>query len=417
MLALLVVHLVAVDEQDEVRILLDRAGFTEIRHHRALVLALLQAPVELRARHHRHHQLLGERLQRAGDLGDLRRAVLARARNVHELEVVDHDETEPVLALEPAAAGAQLGRGQGGVVDDEDAGVVEQPELGGQTRPVLGVQPSGADLLLIDPAERREHPHDELLGRHLHAEHHDGLPGPYRRLLDEVHRERGLSHRRASRDDDQIAPLQTGRLPVEVRESGRQSGDRVVPPVQLVDVPHHAGEHVLDGHRLLPAGAASLGDLEDAALGVVQKLVRRLPLRPVRRLRDLVAGPDQLAKHRALADDLRVRDDVRGAGGVPGELGEVGEAAHGFELAIPVEPLRHGDGIARPPFVAQARDRVEHGTMVVAVEVLAGQDVGDPIPRAVVDENAAQDRLFGLDRVRREAKRGGAGCRRVIDGH
>ena len=310
-----------------------------------------------------------------------------------------------MLALEPAAAGAQLGRGQGGVVDDEDAGVVEQPELRAQPRPVFRVQPPGADLLLIDPSERREHPHHELLGRHLHAEHHDGLPGAYRRLLDEVHHERGLSHRRTSRHDDQIAPLQAGRLPVEILESGRHPGDRAVTPGQLVDASHHVGQHVPDGDRLLPARVAPLGDLEDAALRVVQQLVRRPPLRPVRRLRDLVAGPDQIAKHRALADDLRVGDDVRRAGGVPGELGKVGEAARGFELAVPVEPLRHGDRVAGPSLVAQARDRVEHGTMVVAVELPPGEDVGDPVPGAVVDEDAAEDRLLGLDRVRREAKR------------
>ena len=114
-LALLVVDLVAIDEQDQVRILLDRAGLTQVGHHRALVLTILEAPVELRARHHRHHQLLCECLQRSRYLGDLRRSILARSRYVHELEVVDHDEPDTsVLALEPPASSGREARSASG---------------------------------------------------------------------------------------------------------------------------------------------------------------------------------------------------------------------------------------------------------------------------------------------------------------
>ena len=43
-----VVDFVAVDEEDQVGILLDGTGFAQIRHHRALVRSLLQTAVELR---------------------------------------------------------------------------------------------------------------------------------------------------------------------------------------------------------------------------------------------------------------------------------------------------------------------------------------------------------------------------------
>src|SRR5882672_4288636 len=39
---ILVVDLVAVDEEDHVRVLLDGPGFAQVRHHRALVRALLE---------------------------------------------------------------------------------------------------------------------------------------------------------------------------------------------------------------------------------------------------------------------------------------------------------------------------------------------------------------------------------------
>ena len=78
-LGALVVVLLAVDEHDDVGVLLDRAGFAQVGELRPLVLALLDRARELRQRQHRHVQLLGHRLQAAGDLRDLLHPVLAAA--------------------------------------------------------------------------------------------------------------------------------------------------------------------------------------------------------------------------------------------------------------------------------------------------------------------------------------------------
>src|SRR3546814_15329986 len=64
--------LLAENEQHDVGVLLDGAGFAQVRKLRALVLALLHLTRELRQRQHREVPLLGERLQAAGDLRDLR---------------------------------------------------------------------------------------------------------------------------------------------------------------------------------------------------------------------------------------------------------------------------------------------------------------------------------------------------------
>src|SRR5689334_204382 len=76
--AVLVVHLVPIDEEDDVRVLPDGARLSQVRHHGTLVGALLERAIELRQRDDGNLELLGERLQRARDLGDLGRAVLAR---------------------------------------------------------------------------------------------------------------------------------------------------------------------------------------------------------------------------------------------------------------------------------------------------------------------------------------------------
>src|SRR5690606_13120855 len=66
--AVRVVDLVAVDEQDQVGVLLDGAGFPQVRQQRALVAALFQGAVELGQGDHRAVELLGQGLERTGDL-------------------------------------------------------------------------------------------------------------------------------------------------------------------------------------------------------------------------------------------------------------------------------------------------------------------------------------------------------------
>src|SRR5690606_35898888 len=59
-----------VDEDDDVRVLLDRPGLAQIAQLGFFVEALLRPTVELGQRHDRHPQLLGQQLQAAGELGD-----------------------------------------------------------------------------------------------------------------------------------------------------------------------------------------------------------------------------------------------------------------------------------------------------------------------------------------------------------
>ena len=85
-LALVIVVIVAVDEHDDVRVLLDRARLTQIGQHGALVRPLLRSTRQLRQAHDRHIELLGHDLERTGDLGDLLHAVVHMpAAHMHQL--------------------------------------------------------------------------------------------------------------------------------------------------------------------------------------------------------------------------------------------------------------------------------------------------------------------------------------------
>src|SRR5207245_6956569 len=71
LVAILDVDFLAIDEGDDVRVLLDRTRLAQVGEARLRRIAALDLTVQLRERDHRHVQLLGERLQRARYLRDI----------------------------------------------------------------------------------------------------------------------------------------------------------------------------------------------------------------------------------------------------------------------------------------------------------------------------------------------------------
>src|SRR3954454_8895880 len=97
----LFVHVLTVQQDDHVGILFDTARLTKIRHLRFLVGSLFGPAVELAKRDDRDLELLREELESPGELGDLLLPALDALAGAHELQVVDDDELEAVLLLEP----------------------------------------------------------------------------------------------------------------------------------------------------------------------------------------------------------------------------------------------------------------------------------------------------------------------------
>ena len=96
------VLLLAIDEDDDVGVLLERARFAQVRELRPMIGPRLRRAAELRQHDDRHAQFLGEPLERARNRRHFERAVLEPAAPLHQLDVVDDDEVQAVLAT-PAA--------------------------------------------------------------------------------------------------------------------------------------------------------------------------------------------------------------------------------------------------------------------------------------------------------------------------
>src|ERR1700733_5156474 len=152
-LRLLVVVLLAVDEHDGVRVLLDLPGFAEVGQDRALLpAALLNGPAELRERDHRDVQLASEGLEATGDLAHLFDAALHPSLVAHQLEVVDDDQPESVLELmvQSPGLGTNLEHACVARVVDPQRGVREAPAGREDLRPAVLGHTALAQLLAPD---------------------------------------------------------------------------------------------------------------------------------------------------------------------------------------------------------------------------------------------------------------------------
>jgi len=95
----------AVDEHDDVGVLLDGAGFAEVGELGAAFVAFGGAG-ELAEDEDGNLQFFREALEAAGNAGDFFLAVAEAAARGDQLEIIDDEKREALVAFEPAGFGA-----------------------------------------------------------------------------------------------------------------------------------------------------------------------------------------------------------------------------------------------------------------------------------------------------------------------
>ena len=398
--------LFAEDEHDDVGVLLEGAGLAEVGELRAVVGARFGGARQLRERDDRNLQLLGQPFQRARDGRELGLSALEAAAPLHQLDVVDDQQVEPVLRLQAARLRAHLEHAERGRVVDEHASLGERAERVRQAAVILLVQVAAAESVRVDARLRRQHAHEELLFRHLQAEEADGLVGLDADVLRDVEDEAGLPHRRARRDEHQVGRLQPGGHLVEIDEAGGHAGDEPLVLLQLLDRRKAALDQIAQRHETL--ADAVLGDLEDRLFRPVQDHVRVF-LGAVGLGEDAVGRVDQVPERRLFLDDPRVVLDVGAPRHAVGQRGDVGGTADLFELARPAQFLAQRHEINRLVALAQRDHLVEDAPVRVAEEVARIDQLDGVVERLVVNQDRAEDRLLSLEIVRQGAF-GGDGC-------
>src|SRR5690606_13835214 len=108
---------------------------------------------------------------------------------------------------------------------------------------------------------------------------------------------------------------------------------------------------------------SSFGNLENQSLSFVENFFTGAALRSVGAVGDFVADPDQLTQRGALADDLRVRLDVRHGRRVLRQLTEVGKSADLRQVPFLVQLLGQGHHVERRIAFSQNEDGTKNQTM------------------------------------------------------
>ena len=174
------------------------------------------------------------------------------------------------------------------------------------------VELRGPQLLGVDLGFGREEPLRELERAHLHREEQHGAPLDRGDTPGEAERERGLAHRRPSREHDEGRRLEPHQEVVDVEESGANPDDVVGAFVARFELVERFLEGIRDaGHRFRDA---TFRDLEHQRLGPVERDGHFVGV-VVPHLRDLARDRDESSEQRELADDLRVVRRVRRRGG------------------------------------------------------------------------------------------------------
>ena len=217
----------------------------------------------------------------------------------------------------------------------------------------------------------------------------------------------GLAHAGSPGDDDEIARLHAGRHPVEIREAGGDAGDvgRIVAVVENLDPVDDAREQRADGDDLLGSPRALLGDVQHFRFCLVQHFLRTASKRVVGGVRDVAGRCRKLAQDRAVANDLRIVPDVRGGRHVADEDAEICEASDVVELLRRRERLGYGDDVGRLAVGDEAKDMLVDEPVRFAVEVRVGEHVAHLVRGFVIEQQPAQHRLLGLERVRGQLQR------------
>src|SRR5687768_8910448 len=264
--------------------------------------------------------------------------------------------------------------------------------------PVGGGQESGTHGLRVDLRLGAQHALDELLRRHLEAQHEHGAAERDAHVLGDVEREGRLSHAWASGDDDEIRRLEARRLEIELLEAGGDAGDVLLPLVEPLDVLERVLEDFADGQRA--ALQPPLGETEDTLLGVVDERLHLVL--GVEGLRDdLRRRLDELAEDRHVAHDRRVGAEVGGDRRLFHEEGDGGRTADELDLVGAAQLLAERERVDGRAAIEQREHRLVERAMRLRVEVRGAEHLDHARQRlAAFEQDGAERGALGIEVVR-----------------
>ena len=182
-----------------------------------------------------------------------------------------------------------------------------------QARPFLVGQRAGAQMRLVNPANRTHDTHGQLGSPHFHRKHSDRQTFVQGDMLGDIDGQRRFSHRGPGGQNDQVTGLKAGSHAVQIDKTGRHTRDIVRVFRHLGDTVqqvHHQRVHAL---KTLLRASALLADVQNFLLSLIQNDGDGLALRVEGIGRNFIRRRHQLAQDRALPDDFGITPNVAGA--------------------------------------------------------------------------------------------------------
>ena len=151
------------------------------------------------------------------------------------------------------------------------------------------------------------------------------------------------------------------------------------------------------------AGDALLREVEDDLLGTVDEISRLAWAFPPE-ARDLASCADEAAQGCRFPHDPRVVRGVRGRGDEGRELVQADTAADVLELAPLLQLVRERDRVHRLALRVEREGGAVDLRVGLPVEVLRVEDLADGSDRARGEHHRPEDRLLGLEVLRRDGR-------------
>ncbi len=131
-------------------------------------------------RWHRAVDFLRQRLEAAADLRNLVDPVVVRsaARALQQLEIIDHDQTDATLPLEPPGARAQRRDRQARRIVDKQRQAFKITRRTRKIAEILLADLAHAQIFRADPGLLGKDTRRQLIGRHFEAKERDGRHRP-----------------------------------------------------------------------------------------------------------------------------------------------------------------------------------------------------------------------------------------------
>src|SRR5690348_2676725 len=270
-----------------------------------------------------------------------------------------------------------------------------------QTPPLVLVEITGAEFLLVHARPGADHARQQRFARHFERENCDRLflVRMHGHVLSHVQRQRRLPNGRPRGKNHQLAAVQPAGHFIELQKSRADALDALAGIEKRVD----AALEVVDDRLRIDQRVlrACIAELQQCLFGAGQDLVGLL-FADNASIDQLLRSKDDAAQRRFVLDDAYVALQVGKRGKAFVERDQVADAVDRLELVLLQQLVRDRDAIDALRACIQLAHAQKDAAVLFQAEVVGIQRAGYLDIQRIVHQNRAKDKALGVE-INRES--------------